>query len=117
VPFAPDYLLGICLWRKQIIPVIDTSRRYSLLTSQTPDISGNERYMVVKAVGKVEGGKQLLLGALKISKRIITTQIPTSCSPAAKKFSDIDKAFIKGAFEYQDDLMIVPDLASIFGLI
>ncbi|MCD4742454.1 MAG: chemotaxis protein CheW [Desulfobacteraceae bacterium] len=114
VPFTPDYLLGVCLWRKQIIPVIDTFRRYGLQTPRVPD---GERYIVVKAVGIAEEEKQLLQGVLKIPKQIVTTQIPTSCSPAAIEPSDIDKTIVKGVFEYQDDLIIVPDLASVFGSI
>ncbi|MCK5542359.1 MAG: chemotaxis protein CheW [Desulfobacterales bacterium] len=117
VPFAPDYLLGVCLWRKQIIPVVDTFRRYGLQTQQTPRISSDDRYIVVNATGTVEGKKQLLQGVLKISKRIVTTEIPGSCSPVAINSYDIDKTIIKAVFEYQDDLLIVPNLASIFGSI
>ncbi|MCK5312187.1 MAG: chemotaxis protein CheW [Desulfobacteraceae bacterium] len=118
VPFAPDYLLGVCLWRKQILPVVDTLlRRLDLPAPQTPEVSGGERYMVVKSAGNVKGKKQLLQGVLKISKQIMATEIPTHCSPASIKSSDIDKTIIKGAFEYQDDLIIVPDLATIFGSI
>jgi chemotaxis signal transduction protein len=111
MPFAPDYLLGVCLWRKQIIPVVDTFRRFGL---KTPELSIDDRYLVIKTAGKSEGKKQLLQGILKISKQIVTTEIPNSCSPASAKFYDIDKNFIQGIFEYQNDLMIVPDLASIF---
>lgn len=114
VPFAPNYLLGICLWRKQIIPVIDSFIRYGF---KKPNVSGDECYIVVKTAGNVDGKKQLLQGVLKISKRIVTKEIPPSCTPIDIKSSDIDKDIVKGAFEYQDDLMIVPDLASIFGLI
>jgi chemotaxis signal transduction protein len=111
VPFAPDYLLGVCLWRKQIIPVVDAFKRYGMQRSKQSD---GECYIVVKVVGKIQGAKQLLQGMLKISKQIITTKMPATCSPTAIKSSDIDKTFVKGAFEYQDDLMIVPDLTSIF---
>lgn len=111
IPFAPDYLLGVCLWRKKIIPVVDTFRRFGF---KTPELSSDDRYLVIKTPGKGDGEKQLLQGILKISKQIVTTKIPDSCSPASIKSYDIDKNFIKGIFEYQDALMIVPDLASIF---
>ena len=66
VPFAPDYLIGICVWRNQIIPVIDTFKRYGL---QEPKMSDGESYIVVKTAGKAGRKNELLQGVLKISKR------------------------------------------------
>ncbi len=111
IPFAPNYLLGVCLWRKQLLPVIDTFLRFGLKTPIVPD---DGCYTIVKATGNIKGKKQLFQGVLKISKQIITKEIPPSCSPTNITSSDIDKDIIKGVYEYQDDLMIVPDLASIF---
>ncbi len=111
IPFAPDHLLGVCLWRKQILPVVDTCMLYGF---KTPIIPDDECYVVVKTAGEIEGKKQLLQGVLRISKQIVTKEIPPSCSPADIQSLAIDKDIIKGVFEYQDDLMIVPDLASIF---
>jgi len=117
IPFAPDYLLGFCLWRKQVIPVVDTRIRYNLGTSLEQKTSSSERYMVVQTVSKVNKNQKLIQGVLKLSNQIVSTEIPGSCSPADTNSSNIDKSLIKGIFEFQDDLMIIPDLASIFSSI
>ncbi len=117
VPFSPDYLLGVCLWRKQVIPVVDTTKRCGLQSQQSQKNSQGNRYLVVNTVGQVNGDKKLLQGVLKISDQIVTTEIPDFCTPADVKSSNIDQTLIKAIFEYQTDLMIIPDLASIFGSI
>ncbi len=112
IPFAPDYLAGACLWRKQILPVIDICSRYGFDTEET---AGDKRYIVVKSAGVIKGEKYLLQGALEIPSRIEPTELPASSSPAKLKSSDIDKKIVKGAFVYRDTLMIIPDLANILG--
>ncbi len=113
-PFAPDYLLGFCLWHGQIMPVVDAAQRYDLETKNNVRTTNNTCYIVVKTVQNNGKANQLVQGILKLPKQIVTTQIPESSSPGSIESYNIDQAIVKGIFEYQDDLMIVPDLLSIF---
>jgi chemotaxis signal transduction protein len=114
VPFSPDFLLGVSVWNKQILPVVDAFSRYGIRKSQSSLINDSEHYVVVKMVNKIKGEKQLSRGVLKIPRQIMTIKIPDSSSAVDIEAYNLDKSIIKGTYEYEDDLIIVPDLASVF---
>jgi len=111
VPFGPDYLLGLCLWRWQILPVIDIEKQFGLHSDSTDN---NDRYVVVRAAVPDSLGKIIMRCALKVSDQITTAETPESCTPVTADPIRVEPSFIKGIFECEDDILIVPDLISIF---
>lgn len=107
MPFAPDWLLGLCVWRQQTLPVIDAARLYGF-------DGGPERhlYVVVRAVIPAEaaGSRKLLRCVLKVSSRIAAHDLPKQCAPASAEESGLDPALVRGIFAHENGLLIVPDL-------
>jgi chemotaxis signal transduction protein len=120
LPFASDYLLGLCSWRDRVLPVIDIVRGYGL--QAVSDGGGKMRYLVVRTVASGERTQdnpenkyeRILRCVLKVSDQIITGNIPDDCVAVSAEFSGLDPAFAdvlaKGVFEREGELMIVPDL-------
>jgi chemotaxis signal transduction protein len=107
LPFAPDWLLGLCVWRQQTLPVIDAARLYGLDCAPERVL-----HMVVRAVVPERGGspRQLLRCMLKVSSRIAAGSLPAACSAASAEAGGFDPAFVKGLFAHEDGLLLVPDL-------
>ncbi len=111
IPFAPDYLLGLCPWRSQILPIIDIVKIFKL---PLLPIQGKERYIVVRDVVPGSSGTKIMRCIMKISDQIITTDTPESCDPVTTELNELETSFTKGIFEHENEMMIVPDLVSIF---
>ena len=110
LPFSPEYLLGVCLWQQRLLPIIDLGRRCGFFADNE---SGNSRYLVVRAVVPMEIGDNLQRCIMKVSSRIITAEIPDVCSPVALETAGVELSNIRGLFECDEKLMMVPDLTSI----
>jgi len=113
LPFAPDYLAGLCFWRQRILPVIDIQKQHGL---QSVTVDSDTRYLVVRAVVPITKGTEIKRYVLKVSGQIVTAEIPESCSSVTKDLAGIDTSLTRGIFECGDELMIVPDLASVYCL-
>ena len=111
MPFGPSYLLGLCPWRNRILPVIDIAKRLGFHSLE----DGHERrYLVVRTIVDRGGGKELLRCVLKIPDKITTAPPPSSYSPVKNNLTDLEPFLTRGLFESEEELMIVPDLTSIF---
>jgi chemotaxis signal transduction protein len=109
LPFAPAWLHGLCAWRKQALPVIDLARLYGLEPG-----GGRLLHMVVRTVGQTaDGEKGVLRCVLKAAGRIAAEAAPQHSVSAAPHQAGLDAALVKGMFEHEDRLLIVPDLAAV----
>lgn len=108
LPFAPDWLLGLCAWRQQALPVIDAAKLYGLDCAPARAL-----HVVVRAVvpeGDDGRPRQLLRCLLKVSSRIAAADLPAGCAAASAEENGFDPALLKGLFASKDGLLLVPDL-------
>jgi len=102
LPFAPDWLLGLCAWRRQVLPVIDPAKLHGIRFAQARSL-----YIVVR-VAEDSGG--LLRCVLKVSDRIAARDLPRQAAAADAAESGLDTALLKGLFAREKELLLVPDL-------
>uniref|UniRef100_UPI00405702A3 chemotaxis protein CheW n=1 Tax=Candidatus Electronema sp. TaxID=2698783 RepID=UPI00405702A3 len=101
LPFAPDWLLGLCVWRRQTLPVLDPARLHGIRFAPARSL-----YMVVR-VAEADGS--LLRCVLKVSDRIAARDLPRQVETEAAD-SGLNPAFLKGLFAHEEALLLVPDL-------
>ncbi|WP_446011379.1 chemotaxis protein CheW [Candidatus Electrothrix sp.] len=122
LPFAANHLVGLCAWREQVLPIIDLVAFFDLIPSQKDK---NERYVVVRTVDstlldtnkdnkeKQNTNKVVLRCVLKVSNQIISGDIPTECTAVFPKQAGFAPVFLKGLFQGEKKLFLLPDLATI----
>ncbi|MCI5208386.1 MAG: hypothetical protein D3910_06240 [Candidatus Electrothrix sp. ATG2] len=118
VPFASDYFVGLCAWREQVLPVIDLVRFFELSALEKEN---KERYLVVRFVDnvvpeqdeKLHSAKRLQRCILKVSDQIVRGDIPMQCEVVAPKQAGLPPTFVRGIFQGDKDVFILPDLAAI----
>lgn len=109
LPFAPAWLPGLCAWRRQALPVVDLARLYGLEPG-----GGRLLHLVVRTAAiMADGQKGLLRCVLRVSGRIAAGEVPPRSTPAAAYQAGLDPVLVKGLFEHEDQLLIVPDLAAV----
>ncbi|MGX9726952.1 MAG: chemotaxis protein CheW [Candidatus Electronema sp. VV] len=102
LPFAPDWLLGLCAWRQQALPVIDPARLHGIRFTPARSL-----YMVVRVA---EDGGGLLRCVLKVSDRIAARDLPRQAAAADAADGGLNPALLKGLFVHEEVLLLVPDL-------
>jgi chemotaxis signal transduction protein len=118
LPFASDYFLGLCAWREQALPIIDLVRFFGLSSSGK---EGEGRYVVVRTVDTISpqndknipSEKVFLRCVLKVSDQIISGDLPTDCEAVSPKQAGFIPVFIRGLFQGEKELFILPDIAAI----
>jgi chemotaxis signal transduction protein len=118
LPFASEYLLGLCAWREQALPIIDLVRFFGLSSSKK---EGDGRYLVVRTVDTISPGdnedfrseKVILRCVLKVSDQIISGDIPTNCEALYPKKAGFAPIFVRGLFRGEKEVFILPDIAAI----
>lgn len=123
LPFASQYLLGLCAWRNQALPIIDPVRCFGLTS---PEKKAAERYMVVRTVNapdplsadteeNVASAQdcQLLRCVLKVSDQIISSEVAAQCEAVVPKQFGFAPVFVRGLFQSKKELFILPDLTTI----
>lgn len=102
LPFAPDWLLGLCAWRRQALPVLDPARLHGLRCHPARSL-----YLVVRVA---EDGGGLLRCVLKVADRVAARDLPRQAAPADPAAGGLNPGFLKGLFAHEDALLLVPDL-------
>lgn len=108
LPFAPNWLLGLCAWRQQSLPVIDAVKLYELDCALERVL-----HVVVRTVVPERGDgrpRQMLRCLLRVPGHIAASNLPAQCVPASAEESGFAPALVKGVFAYENGLLIVPDL-------
>ncbi|MGB5685037.1 MAG: chemotaxis protein CheW [Candidatus Electrothrix sp.] len=121
LPFASDYLLGLCAWRKQVLPIIDLVRFFGLHSSGKEAEKEEGRYLVVRTVDTVSpenesnlpSAKMILRCVLKVSDQIISGDVPTEYEAVYPKQAGFIPFFVRGLFRGEKELFILPDIAAI----
>ncbi len=121
IPFAQNHFIGLCAWREQVLPIIDLVLFFGLTPSRK-DKDG--RYVVVRTVNntsfgtnknkkKYRSNKMILRCVLKVSDQIISGDIPSECKAIIPKKAGFAPVFMKGLFQGEKELFLLPDLATI----
>lgn len=114
LPFAPEWLNGLCAWRHETLPVIDMAVLYDIACTIERHF-----YLVVRVIlsgenaAKPQQEKQLRRCVLKVSDQIAAGGLELSghCETAAAEQTGIDTALIRGMFTHEDRLLILPELS------
>ncbi len=111
LPFAPDWLLGLCAWQQKTLSVIDMASLYGITC--TPE---RHFYLVVRVITSTETTdslqqeKQLLRCVLKVPDQITASEVSNDCRPITAEQLGIAPALIKGIFMLENRLFILPEL-------
>ena len=118
LPFAAEHLIGLCAWREQVLPIINLVSFFGLIPSQHEE---DGRYVVVRTVDNTSfgtkkehrSGKAILRCILKVSDQIISGNLPTECKALLPQQAGFAPVFMKGLFQGEKELFLLPDLATI----
>jgi purine-binding chemotaxis protein CheW len=100
VPGAPDYVIGIINLRGNVVTVIDTRRRFNLMTKENDDLS---RIIIVEVNGTVIG---MLVDSVAEVVYLNQSEIDT----APNVGNDDSSRFIQGVCSRDDQLLILIDV-------
>ncbi len=111
VPFAPSFLQGIALWRGRLLPVVDLEKRFTFSHGEKREKS---RFLVVRT-GAPENpaGEQVLRCVLRLSAEIHSIEVSSSSSMVDSEHIGVDPSLVRGIYQWNDDMYVVPDLVSI----
>lgn len=113
LPFAPDWLTGLCAWRKQVLPVIDMAALYGITCYVSRYFYIAVRVISSESAENAAGAqqeKQLLRCILKVSDRISAGEASADSLPVSAEQLGMNPALIKGIFTHENRLLILPDL-------
>ncbi|CAK8710521.1 Chemotaxis signal transduction protein [Candidatus Electrothrix gigas] len=115
LPFAAEYLLGLCAWRENVLPIIDLVSFFGMIPTQKKE---DARYVVVRTVDKNKKDVRMILRCvLKVSDHIISGESPTDCKAVLPKQAGLQAGFapifVRGLFQREKELFILPDIAAI----
>ena len=100
VPGAPDYVLGIINLRGNVVTVIDTRRRFGLMSKEPDDVS---RIIIVEVNGNVIG---MLVDSVAEVVYLHQSEIDT----APNVSNDDSSRFIQGVCSRDERLLILVDV-------
>lgn len=100
VPGSPAYLLGLTAWRRQAVPVVDLSLR---LGAGASFFEGESRMLFAR------GARVPKLVAFPVRPDIHAETLPLPDRSSAGE-TPLDPSLVRGAFEFEENPLIVPDL-------
>lgn len=108
VPFSGQETEGIADWRDRIMPVI----RLEHFLGIQPEGRGM-RMLVVRAQDNRQIQTEGLKGIIRVGTGIRNVSMPIPCAPVKPEdwFSSTD--MVKGAFDWENSLLVVPDVRKI----
>lgn len=115
LPFAEEWLLGLCAWRHLLLPVVHTTRLYGINSSIDTDETETARYIIIRfmKVDEEKKEKKMFRCILKVPDQIASGEIPEKCVSVTADQAGISASLVRGIFEYENGLMIIPDLVPV----
>jgi purine-binding chemotaxis protein CheW len=105
VPQSPPEVEGVINLRGKIIPVLDLRRKFGMASAERTDAS---RIVVIEVNKRVLGFiVDRVHEVLRINREIVDPAPPMACS--------IDASYIAGVGKLPDRLLILLDIAALFG--
>ena len=105
IPNAPAYVEGVVNLRGKIIPIVSLRTKLGL---EEADRDKATRIMVVEIEGTVLG---FIVDSVSEVLRIHDAKI----EPAAQHYRDADSTYLEGVINLGDRILILLDLAALFG--
>ena len=100
VPGAPDYVIGIINLRGNVVTVIDTRKRFSLMPTEADD---STRIVIIESENNIVG---ILVDSVSEVVNLRGSQIET----APNVGNDESSKYIQGVFSRENDILILVDL-------
>ncbi len=100
VPGAPDYVIGIINLRGNVVTVIDTRKRFGLMTTEADD---STRIVIIESDNNIVG---ILVDSVAEVVNLRGSQIET----APNVGNDESSKYIQGVFSREEDILILVDL-------
>lgn len=110
VPFAVPFTEGLAVWRDNAVPVISLER---YLGMQTIASNKGQRYIILRSAVTTQEGITETRCAIRTEREIKMVPIPES-HPSVSPNGWVDHDLIKGVFEWNDGLIIVPETEFLF---
>jgi len=110
VPFAPSYIEGLTEWRKEILPVISLE---TCLGMEYLNSTKTQRLMVIRAMRDEGDPMGIYRLMLRVVPPIRMVALPVECNPVSDDWFP-ESLFAKGVFEWEEGLLVIPDMKKIF---
>ncbi len=102
---------GLCRWRGNEAPLVDIGKLFGFSGAGE---NRDERFLIVRCgVSENRGEKKIIRCVLRISSQIQTMEIPSGCMPVTTDRLPVDKSLVRGVYQWEDNLLIVPDMSTI----
>jgi len=109
VPTTPEHILGIINFRGDIIPVIDTRRKFNL-----PKVDSNEKYVVIVfEIQNPDTTKAIVAATVDTVKDVITID-QQIIKPVPELGLSYDSRFVQGAVRSDEGFILLLDIEKIF---
>jgi len=108
VPKTPDHVLGIINFRGDILPVVDTRKKFSLSTSDE-----NEKQIVIVFELGEEASKTTIAATADAVKDVIDIQ-DHEIKPVPELGLDYNVKFIRGAVRREETFILMLDVEKVF---
>ncbi len=111
IPFAPDFVEGMCCWRGQIVPVVDIEKRFGFSGREH---SSSDRYLVVRTGAADANADALLLhGVFRVSGEVRVIDTGAESDIVFPGEIGIEPSLARGTYQQRGYFLIVPDVALI----
>ena len=108
VPFADPFLLGLCPWKKKILPVIDLEKRFGLQGQSTKD---DARYLILRTGDSARSPSKLYHAIVRVPGQI--SILAADDLPPVQPPKEIDSDAARGIFNNHNQVLILPDMLDI----
>ena len=108
LPNTPDYCMGVIDFRNAMVPILDMREIFGYELKPMD----KQTVMVVVSVG--EPGKDMLVGIIVDAVSDVIAVNPGDIKKSPKIGNNVSTEFMKGMFKYQDKIIVMLSLESIF---
>ena len=109
VPFSAPYAEGVAVWRNQMLPVVSLEKRLGFETRRS---DADRRIIVVQT--RQRDTCEICRGMIAVGPHIRSTTRPAGTHPSEDSSWLPDASAVRGVFEWEQELLMVADLDSIF---
>jgi len=108
VPKTPEHILGIINFRGDILPVIDTRRKFNL-----PNTNSSEKYVVIVfEIQNPDNTKTIIAATVDMVKDVIVIN-QQNIKPVPELGLSYDSRFIQGAVRTDEGFILLLDIEKI----
>ena len=110
VPQAPDHILGIINFRGDILPVVDTRKKFNL-----PSLSLEEKNFIIVFDFSIDS-KNIIIAATADAVKDVIEIKPDEIKPVPEMGISYNTKFIAGAVRRDENFILLLDIEKVFSL-